>query len=184
MRPIGICFANDLAPGFIKPEFKVWKTIRLGTGPKTAPEFCDLLENKNYQFLGEKVREMLSKPEFSFSEAELDIDLVNVSVQELGFTYAGATYVEARGRGQLLGLDLCPAEVGPQLRLQYPNQSKREWKLNLAMKSFDFHDSGYYVFCLGRVREEGKRCLMASRFLHDSVLQGDDRLIFVKPRKQ
>lgn len=52
--------------------------------------------------------------------------LVILSVSQLGFP-RGATRQEIYDKAQELGLDLAPAEAGPQLRLQYPDQPQGEW---------------------------------------------------------
>jgi len=54
---------------------------------------------------------------------------VRFTVEQLGFSN-GATTDEIYKKAEELGLELCPAEVGPHLRLQY---SGKEWML-IAMK--------------------------------------------------
>lgn len=61
-------------------------------------------------------KDILGKTEFSQESQEYD--LVRFTVGELGFLN-GATTDEIYHRAQELGLELCPAEVGPHLRLQY-----------------------------------------------------------------
>lgn len=64
-----------------------------------------------------------------FSQKMEKYELVRFTVAELGFS-SGATTDEIYKKAEELGLELCPAEVGPHLRLQY---SGKEWML-IAMK--------------------------------------------------
>lgn len=80
------------------------------------------------------------------SQKQVDLDLVVMSVGDLGFE-RGARYEVLFAKAVELGLGLCPAEVGPALRLQYADQPRREWLL-IAMESIPGRD-GYYVFNLG-----------------------------------
>jgi len=107
---------------------QAWKTIKLGTH-KNADALRKTLE-KNYR-IGDWANDILGKSSFVPSVKETEVDLVNISVAELGFKN-GATRDKIYDRALELGLELCPAEVGPQLRLQYKNQPKGEW-LRVAM---------------------------------------------------
>jgi len=75
---------------------------------------------------------ILSSPEFKFSAAETEVTLVIASVADLGFDDEGASLAAIYARARELGLELCSAEVGPQLRLKYLNQPVGEW-LHIAM---------------------------------------------------
>ena len=82
---------------------------------------------------------MLVNPAFSVSAKETEKDLVKITTGELGFN-DGARRDQIYARAKELGLELCPAEVGPQLRLQYQDQPNDEMLL-VAMepiKSFVF----------------------------------------------
>ncbi|MEI6346222.1 MAG: hypothetical protein WCO79_03245 [bacterium] len=78
-------------------------------------------------YLTDYGKDLLSKTEFS--KTNESYQLVRFTVGELGFP-SGATTDEIYAKAKTLGLDLCPAEVGPQLRLAY---SGGEWML-IAMK--------------------------------------------------
>jgi hypothetical protein len=62
------------------------------------------------------------------------IDLVMVTSADLGLeekkVEIGLVYRRAQIR---FGLSLCPPEVGPQFRLQFPTQTREEW-YSVAMK--------------------------------------------------
>jgi hypothetical protein len=77
-------------------------------------------------------------PAFLFSMTRTDVDLV-VSVSELGFDDSTSIADIYRRAGEL-GLELCPAEVAPLLRLQYVNQPIGEF-FNVAMRPIAFSTS-------------------------------------------
>ena len=105
-------------------DLKIFKTINLRTGLKTADDF-----RKSLRDSGNKVSSgangILGNSAFTVAVKKIKIDLAIKSVDELGFK-DGATRQRIYGRANELGLDLCPAEVGPQLRLQYKDQPEEE----------------------------------------------------------
>jgi len=111
----------------VPPEFAVWKTIKLGTGLKNADDFRKAIK-KGGMRIGDWSNDILRKPAFKVSKTEIELDLVNVSVRELGFKQ-GAKRSDIITKALELGLQLCPSEVGPQLRLQYTDQPNGEWLL-------------------------------------------------------
>ena len=82
--------------------------------------------------------EILGRPAFPFIKQPVDLDLVVLSVFELGFGAQAARTDVALGasaevslrdiyaRAVSLGFELSPAEVGPVLRLQYLDQPHGE----------------------------------------------------------
>ncbi len=130
-----------------KRVFPIWKTIRLGTGLKTADDFRHALKRAGNR-IGDWANDILGKRAFTVATKETEVDLVKVTVAELGFK-DGATYRDICQRAKELGLDLCPAEVGPQLRLQYQDQPLSEW-LIIAMESISDSHGGLGVFHVGR----------------------------------
>src|SRR4030042_3239242 len=128
--------AGELVIKPIQFEFKVFKTITLGTGLKTPGDFRKSFKDNGCR-IGDWANDILGRPAFTVATEETELDLVVVSVAELGFK-KGATREQIHARAKELGLDLCPAEVGPQLRLQSKDQSNGEW-LVVAMEPI--HDS-------------------------------------------
>ncbi len=124
-------------------QFQIWKTIKLGTGLNTANDFRDALKESGYR-IGDWGDDILGQFAFTVSYTEREVDLVNISVAELGFKDR-ATRKDIYDRALEFGLELCPAEVGPQLRLQYPDQSKDEW-LRVAMEPIADSDGVLHVF--------------------------------------
>ena len=114
-------FAGDVTNA---SRFPTWKTIELGTGLQTADDFRSALKDGGYR-VGPWGDDLLGQPTFTVRTTATKIDLVLVTVLELGLTH-GASRREILNRAKELGLEPCPAEVGPQLRLQYPNQRQDE----------------------------------------------------------
>ena len=109
-----------------KPE--TFKIIEIGTY-KDVKSLRKALEESGAQ-IGNWASDILNKTKLSKSKQSLD--LVVRSVKELGFPNRAKLediYKAAKNQG----LDLCPDEVGPQLRLQYSNQPNGEW-LVIAME--------------------------------------------------
>ncbi|MDO8429894.1 MAG: hypothetical protein Q7S73_00830 [bacterium] len=122
--------AAELAK-LMRVSFPTCKSIKLGTGLKTADDFRRALKAGGYQ-IGRWANDILGQPVFKAAQKETEVELVKVSVVELGFRN-GATWQEIYQRAKELGLELCPNEVGPQLRLQYKDQPNGEWLL-IAME--------------------------------------------------
>ena len=110
------------------PEGKIkQKTIKLGTGLKTKKDFITALEQNNNK-VGDWAKDIVSKAEFVVSKKEKLEKLIILSVADLGFK-DGAKVKDIFNRAKELGLELCPPETGPQLRLQYQDQSNGEYCL-------------------------------------------------------
>lgn len=75
------------------------------------------------------------------------------------------------------GLQLCPAEVGPQLRLQYADQPAGEW-LVIAMEPIKDSVGGLSVFFVGHGGVD--RWLDAYDGEPDYVWHADGRFVFVR----
>src|SRR5262245_49441956 len=82
--------------------------------------------------IGNSADEILGRPAFPFSKTETQLDLVVLTAADLGFQEGYTSLAEIYRRAIELGLNLCPAEVGPQLRLQYVDQPLGEF-LHIAM---------------------------------------------------
>ena len=130
------------------PVFKPWRTLKLGTGLQTADNFRQDLK-KSGNKISDWANDILGKPEFTVtSTKEVEVGLVNISVAELGFPN-GATRKEIYQKVKELGLELCPPEVGPQLRLQYQNQPMNE-QLFIGMEPIAGSDGRLGVFSVER----------------------------------
>jgi hypothetical protein len=119
-----------LSLGKTTADIAIWRTITLGTY-NTIDALCHALDAKRIH-VGDRVDEILGRPAFKLSKMRRDARLVVLAVSELGFEEEGASLAEIYGRARQLGFELCPAEVAPQLRLQYLNQPLGEF-LHIAM---------------------------------------------------
>ncbi len=96
------------------------------------------LESKGV-WISDYGKDLLDKTEYSKEQKQYK--LVQFTVGQLGFPQ-GATTDQIYAKAQELGLKLCPAEVGPQLRLSY---SGKDWKL-IAMKQISARSGSPRVF--------------------------------------
>ena len=64
---------------------------------------------------------LLFDDKFTTSETKYSLKTVELTVRDLGFP-DGATMPQIFKRASELGLELCPLELGPHLRLKYLNQ--------------------------------------------------------------
>ena len=135
--------------------FQVWKTIKLGTH-KTAETLKAAIKQKGIE-VSDWSADIMGKPAFTLASQETTVDLVNVSVADLGFTKATALK-DIYARALELGLSLCPVEVGPQLRRQYTDQPKGEY-LRVAMDAIADSDGSPNIFSV--VHDDDDRWLNA-----------------------
>lgn len=155
--------------------WKTWKTIQLGTGLQTADDFRKAVKKAGMK-IGDWANDILGKPAFTATESVTEVELVVASVAELGFK-DGATRKDIYVRAQELGLDLCPAEVGPQLRLQYTDQPNREW-LIIAMEPITDSDGDLGLF---DVEHGGDGCFLdANGGDPDGFWHGGSRFVFLR----
>jgi len=124
------------------PEKKILK-LTLETDPQVnSPESAEeALDSRNI-YLTDWSRDILKKTEFS--QERQKYELARFTVEQLGFPN-GATTQEIYDKAKKLGIGLCPAEVGPHLRLKYPGG---EWML-IAMKQITDRSGDPDVFDLG-----------------------------------
>jgi hypothetical protein len=98
-------------------EFNVSKVVKLGTGVKDGEGFRKALEGKGISICKD-ANVMLSQPDFTAAAEYQKASIALISITDLGFGRE-ARLGEIFSRAQERGLKLCPAEVGPQMRLQY-----------------------------------------------------------------
>ncbi len=104
---------------------KIAPTWKLTVGGKSSKELQRELSRGGFK-VSPYVQDLLNSPDFITLEKPEEIELVRRSVKDLGLTGTPTTD-EVYTRAQELGLELCPAEVGPHLRLTYTDQPMGEW---------------------------------------------------------
>ena len=161
------------------PKLEVWKTIKIGTGIKDANGFRQAIKNVEMR-IGDWANDMLGKPAFTVATEATEVDLVKVTVGELGFK-DGARCDNIYERAKELGLELCPPEVGPQLRLQYNDQPLNEWVL-IGMESIR-NSGGDLLGVFGVGRNVVGLWLGSDYGGPGGVWGADYRWVFVRPRK-
>ena len=123
------------------PDKKIFlQTIETDPSIQTPKQAEEKLKEKSI-YLSDWGRDILYKTEFS--KQKETYELVRFTVEQLGFPN-GATTEQIYDKADSLGLGLCPAEVGPHLRLSY---SGEEWML-VAMEQIADRDGYPYVFRL------------------------------------
>lgn len=111
-------------------QFQTWRTVKLGTHG-TVEELKNAITSAGHN-ISDWSKDILGKPAFTLAGEESELELVKVTARELGFS-KGATRKDIYNRAIEQGLMICPAEVGPQLRLQYADQPIGEWVI-IAME--------------------------------------------------
>jgi hypothetical protein len=173
----------------VAKSFAVWKTIKIGTGHlRSGHDFIAAITEKGMEVRHFAELTILSS-QFKIAEKEAMVNLVAISVLDLGFDKVdssrgikGGTGRQIYARAKELGLQLCPAEVGPQLRLQYPEQSGREW-LVVAMNAIIDPFNLPWLFRVEHDIEQGQNirslCTFCGRL--ESFWPEDFRFVFVLP---
>ena len=131
------------------PDKKI-KREDLEIGGKSAKELEKELEKANIN-ISDYAKDMLRSRDFVPGKNREIATLVHLTVADLGFT-RNATIDQIYQKAEELGLELCPADTGPNYRLKYQNQPMNEW-IYIGMKqiadSYGYSD----VFKLGRVED-------------------------------
>lgn len=123
--------------------------------------------------------EIIGRPAFALSRTKSEVDLVVLSVSELGFGKQGAAVKDILARAQALGFELCRPEVGSELRLQYLDQPRGEL-LHIAMQPIATYDGDLVELEI----EHGSWGLLLSGYNVGAVdvIYSSALFVFVKPR--
>jgi len=154
-------------------RFKTFMTIKIGT-LKDVASIRKAIADAGGRISG-CANDLLGKDAFTVATEVTEVELVVASVPELGFK-DGNKYFAICQRAKQLGLDLCPAEVGPQLRLQYTDQPKGE-RFRIAMEPITDSDGCLHIFYVGR---DGSELYLDGYHGHPDLWFTNDRFVFIR----
>lgn len=156
-------------------KFPIFKTITMGVYG-SVKAYRDALTKAGFR-VGDCASDILNK--IRALQSQVQLDLVVRTVAELGFK--GATRLDRiYTKAKELGLELCPPEVGPALRLAYPGQPYDEW-LRIAMDPISASVGTLSIFKVAH--DVDGRWLDSSYVCPDDLWYPGHRFVFVLPRK-
>jgi len=156
----------------------IWKTITIGDYKGVNALRAAIDASPCRIGLGDSADEILGRPAFPYSKTRRQLDLVVVSVAALGFDSDGAALRDVYRRAVRIGLELCPAEVAPMLRLAYLDQPIGE-SLHIAMRPVSTYDGELVDLTL--LNGGAGLLLIGGEANPDLILDGTSRLVFVRP---
>jgi hypothetical protein len=157
------------------PDLPVWRTITLGVH-RNVNAIRDAFERANIA-VGDSADEVLGRPAFTFAQEPRTLSLVIISVAELGFD-TKAALADIHARGVRLGLELCPEEVAPQLRLDYRQQPTNEF-LHVAMTPQRMYYGDLVDFSLANIG--ARLALLGGDARPEGVMSAGNLFVFVRP---
>ena len=160
------------------PDFPVWKRITLGTH-KGVNTVRDALDAHNIR-VGESADEILGRPAFRFSKIRTPLDLVVLSAADLGFAKGSHSLADIYRRARDVGLELCPPEAAPQLRLEYLNQPIGEF-LHVAMPPVATYGGDLVDLTIGN--GGAGLVLIGGDGSPDLTLHSSVKFVFVRPTR-
>jgi hypothetical protein len=125
-------------------HFQIWRTITLGTY-KSVNAYRRALDSAGIK-IGDAADEILGRPGFPYGTMKTDVELVLVSAADLGLE-TESSLADVYKRARQVGLQLCPAEVAPKLRLDYRDQPLGD-ALNIAMEPVATHSGEPTILAL------------------------------------
>jgi hypothetical protein len=109
---------------------------------------------------------------------KIDVELILVSVADLGIE-SESFLADVYNRARQIGLELCPAEVGPQLRLDYRNQPLGE-VLHIAMQPITTYSEEPTILALANFAPSGL-LLVGSDGRSEFMVPSTFRFVFALP---
>jgi hypothetical protein len=156
---------------------RAWKSITLGNYPTVIALRDALVERRIW--IGDLAARMLRLAPFRIASAVTSLDLAVVTVGQLGLGLKRASFVNIHAQAMEAGLDLCPPEAGPQLRLQYPEQKVGEY-LSIGMTPLPTADGSDACFVVGN---GGAGLFIIGRAAGaDLTVPSQSRFVFALPR--
>ncbi len=175
---------ESLWSGSERAKWRVWKTITLGTysaiGLWQAVETIEKQQRTDGRTNNDlrEVLNLLSQPSFVVNPTEKTIPLALVSVGQLSFV-DGATLNDIYVRALEYGLALCPAEVGPQLRLQFTEATEEPQLIRIAMEPIK--DSSDKPRIFGLLDRQHFLTALSGHSSNGNFFPTEARFVFVVP---
>jgi hypothetical protein len=181
----GTLLKNHAVPVFARsstvrtdPAHDIWKTVTLGAfansfALRNALDAADC-------GIGDLAEEILARPAFTLASNKTAVDLVVVSAAELGLTADSASLKDIYSRAEKLGLSLAPAEVGPELRLQYFDQPTGEF-LHVGMNPIKTWKGDPVIFVVAN--GGAGLILIGENGSAETQVSTSSSFLFVRPRE-
>ena len=160
-------------------ELRIWKSIMLGIN-KGVDAYREALAAERVR-IGDSADEILGRPAFFYARTPKQVELVVLSSAELGLEADAVSHAEVYRRAKQVGLELCPAEVGPQLRLAYRNQPLGE-ALDIAMEPVSTYAGEPTILAL--VNFGTGLALIGADGGSDSMVPRTRRFVFALPARE
>jgi hypothetical protein len=161
-----------------RAEIPIWRTITLGTHTG-VDAYRDALDVAGIK-VGVAADEILGRPAFAYATMTLEVELAIISVAELGLDAEASSQSEVYTRAKRIGLELCPAEVGPRLRLDYRDQPLGE-ALDVAMEPVATYSGEPTILAL--VNFGSGLALIGSDGRSDAMVPRTRRFVFALPAR-
>ena len=157
-------------------HFEIWRTITLGTY-KGVDAYRGALDSAGIK-IGNAADEILGRPAFPYTGMKTDVELALLSAADLGVE-SESSLSDLYKRAKQVGLELCPAEVAPQLRLDYRNQPLGE-ALHIAMQPIATYNGEPTILALANFAPSGL-LLIGSDGRSEFMLAPTFRFVFALP---
>jgi hypothetical protein len=157
-------------------HFQIWRTITLGTY-SGVDAYRSALDSAGIK-IGNAADEILGRPAFLYATMKKDVELVLLSAADLGVR-TESSLADVYKRARQVGLELCPAEVGPQLRLDYRNQPVGE-ALHIAMQPIATYNGEPTILALANFAPSGL-LLIGSDGRSEFMVPSTFRFVFALP---
>jgi len=160
-------------------HFQIWQKIALGTY-NGVDAYRRALESAGIK-IGDAADEILGRPTFPYGTMKTDVELVLVSAADLGVE-TESSLADVYKRARQVGLELCPAEVGLQLRLDYRNQPRGD-ALTIAMEPVATYSGEPTILALANFVPSGL-LLIGSDGRSEFMVPSTFRFVFALPTNE
>lgn len=118
---------------------------------------------------------VMKNSDFIPSEKPEEINLIRLTVTDLGFKMNEVPFGQICQQAETFGLELCPPDTGPNYRLQYIDQPSQD-SVSIAMKPITGSDGNAYIFSLDCI--DGRPYLHTTWARPDITFYSDSEFLF------